>query len=164
MQWKLYGQLFGSVAWADETTERCADEAGQFATMATSVSDDSTRTAAAATRTGMCLMYTGRQAGWDAVLAVVYDDVCGKQAIECWMQASAQKQEVKRGTTQQTRQGERVRSTMRGVELRAADYILRRIIAKQCKWLRGSCARGKRRWRGRGWRLSRCAGKHFMLA
>jgi len=26
---------------------------------------------------------------------VVYDDVCGKQAIECWMQASTQKQEVK---------------------------------------------------------------------
>jgi hypothetical protein len=53
--------------------------------------------------------YVHRQAGWDVVLAVVYDDVCGKQAIECWMQASAQKQEVKRGTTQQTRLGERVR-------------------------------------------------------
>jgi len=26
---------------------------------------------------------------------VVYDDVCGKQAIECWTQANAQKQEVK---------------------------------------------------------------------
>lgn len=109
--------------------------------------------------------YVHRQAGWDVVLAVVYDDVCGKQAMECWMQASGQKQEVKRGTTQQTRLGERVRwTTPRGVELHADDYILRRIIAKQCKWLRGSCARGKRRWRGRGWRLSRCAGKHFMLA
>lgn len=32
-----------------------------------------------------------KQAG----LEEVYDDVCGKQAIECWMQASAQKQEVK---------------------------------------------------------------------
>lgn len=50
--------------------------------------------------------YVHRQAGWDVVLAVVYDDVCGKQAIECWMQASGQKQEVKRGTTQQTRLGE----------------------------------------------------------
>ena len=55
--------------------------------------------------------YTGRL-GW--MLAVVYDDVCGKQAIECWMQASAQKQEVKRGTTQQTRQDEGVRCTLRG--------------------------------------------------
>lgn len=49
---------------------------------------------------------------------VVYDDVCGKQAMECWMQASAQKQEVKRGTTQQTRQAGRemecVRCTVRG--------------------------------------------------
>ena len=30
-----------------------------------------------------------------AEFVVVYDDVCGKQAIECWMQASTQKQEVK---------------------------------------------------------------------
>jgi hypothetical protein len=28
-------------------------------------------------------------------LEVVYDDVCGQRAIECWMQARAQKQEVK---------------------------------------------------------------------
>jgi hypothetical protein len=73
--------------------------------------------------------YVHRQAGWDVVLAVVYDDVCGKQATECWMQASVQKQEVRRGTTQQTRLGERVRCTLRGVELHADDYILRRIIA-----------------------------------
>lgn len=66
------------------------------------------------TRQGPLLLLPGRvsalctQAGWDVRgLAVVYDDVCGKQAIECWMQASAQKQEVKRGTTQQTRQAGR---------------------------------------------------------
>ena len=81
--------------------------------MASDVSEDSTRTAAAATRAGVgCALCT--QAGWDVRgLAVVYDDVCGKQAIECWMQASAQKQEVKRGTTQQTkpgRQGDGVRA------------------------------------------------------
>jgi hypothetical protein len=71
--------------------------------------------------------YTGRL-GW--MLAVVYDDVCGKQAIECWMQASALKQEVKRGTTQQTRQAGRGCAVYaEGNELHADDYILRRIIA-----------------------------------
>jgi hypothetical protein len=71
--------------------------------------------------------YTGRL-GW--MLAVVYDDVCGKQAIECWMQASAQKQEVKRGTTQQTRQAGRGCAVYAGRnDLHGDDYILRRIIA-----------------------------------
>ena len=122
----------------------CADEAGATATMVSDVSEDSTRTAAAAaaaTRAGMCLMYTGRL-GW----RLVYDDVCGQQAIECWMQASAQKQEVKRGTTQQTRQAGRWSAVYGERNELRPDYILRSIITAN------NCARAKRRWRGRGWR------------
>lgn len=126
----------------------CADEAGAGATMVSDVSEDSTRTSAAAasTRAGMCLMYTGRL-GW----RLVYDDVCGQQAIECWMQASAQKQEVKRGTTQQTRQAGRWSAVYGERNELRPDYILRSIITAN-KWLRGLCACAKRRWRGRGWR------------
>lgn len=58
--------------------------------------------------------YVDGKTGFWLLAVVVYDDVCGKQAIECWMQARAQKQEVKRGTTQQTRQDEGVRCTLRG--------------------------------------------------
>jgi len=78
------------------------------------------------TRQGPLLLLPGRvcalctQAGWDVRgLAVVYDDVCGKQAIECWIQASAQKQEVREEQRNKPgRQGEVLRSTGRGREER----------------------------------------------
>ena len=59
--------------------------------MAIYVSEDSSRTDCCS-YPSMYLEHTSRLS---AGREVVYDDVCGKQAIECWMQASAQKQEVK---------------------------------------------------------------------
>ena len=81
------------------------------------------------------------------------------------MQASAQKQGVKRGTTQQTRQADRqgkgVRCTLGGTSCTLMIIFSDVLSLTMAESL---CACAKRRWRGRGWRLSRCAGKHFMLA
>lgn len=127
--------------------------------MARDVSEDSTRTAAAATRAGVgCALCT--QAGWDVRgLAVVYDDVCGKQAIECWMQASAQKQEVREEQRNKPgRQGEVLRST--GREERIVPWLY---SPKHYHCCNSTCACEKT-MAGERLAMSRCAGKHFMLA